>query len=260
MPKDKKQKPKIYYYKTYNDDFVKSKKQDYKIKQDYKWINNNFLYRVCSKILYFLAYIFSLLYCKFILHVSVKNRKVLKKYKGQGYFLYGNHTQPFGDVFIPAYVSRKRIYTVVSQSNLGIPVIGKLLPMLGALPVPNTIKDSKKFLEAINKRIQQKNCVVVYPEAHVWPYYTDIRPFPTTSFKFPVQCNAPAFSMTTTYYKRKFGKKPGITIYIDGPFTPQNTLSKKENEKIICEEIYRCMLDRSKNSTYEYIKYKEENE
>lgn len=259
MKKKKIQKSKVYYYKSYNDDFVKSKNQDYKITEDYKWINNNILYRVCSRILYFFAYIFSLFYCKFVLHVNVKNRKVLRKYGKQGYFLYGNHTQPFGDVFIPAYVCNKRIYTVVSQANLGVSVIGPILPMLGALPVPNTIKDTKKFVDAIKKRIEQKKCVVIYPEAHVWPYYTKIRPFSATSFKFPIQCNAPAFSMTITYYKRRFGKKPGIIVYIDGPFIPKDTLSKKENEEKICEEIYRCMVNRSKNSTYEYIKYKGEN-
>ena len=71
-----------------------------------------------------------------------------------------------------------------------------------------------------------KKCVVIYPEAHVWKYYTKIRPYPSTSFKFPVHCNVPAFCMTTTYYKRKLGKKPGIVVYIDGPFMLDNNLTK----------------------------------
>ena len=64
--------------------------------------------------------------------------------------------------------------------------------------------------------------------------------------------------MTTTYYKRKFGKKPGIVVYIDGPFIIDNKLSKKENEEKLCQEIQKIMKDRSKNSTYEYIKYEGE--
>lgn len=253
------EKNKTYYYKSYNDDFVESKNQNYKLKENYKWIKDNILYRLCSGVLYFLAYIFGFFYCKFGLHVKVKNRKILKKYKKQGYFLYGNHTQPIGDVFIPAYVcNNKRIYTVVSQANLGVSVIGPMLPMLGALPIPDSIKDTKKLLDAIIKRIEQKKCVVIYPEAHVWPYYTKIRPFSTTAFKFPVDCNVASFSMTTTYYKRRFGKKPGIIVYIDGPFIPNDNLTKKENEKRICQEIYQSMVDRSNNSTYEYIKYKGE--
>lgn len=255
----KTKKNKIYYYKSYNDDLMQSKDQNYKLKENYKWINNNIIYRLCSSIMYFLAYIVGIFYCKFILNVKIKNRKVLEKYKKQGYFLYGNHTQPIGDVFIPAYVCKnKRIYTVVSKSNLGVSVVGPLLPMLGALPIPDSIKNTKRLCDAITKRIKQKKCVVIYPEAHVWPYYTKIRPFSTSAFKFAVNCNVASFSMTTTYYKRKFGKKPGIIVYIDGPFISDDTLSKKENEEKICNEIYTCMTNRSKNSTYEYIKYKGE--
>ena len=64
--------------------------------------------------------------------------------------------------------------------------------------------------------------------------------------------------MTTTYYKRKFGTKPGIIVYIDGPFITNNKLTKKENEEKICEEIHKSMVNRSKSSTYQYIKYKGE--
>lgn len=251
-------KNKIYYYKSYEDDLIESKNQNCKLKENYKWVHDNIWYRLFSNIVYFIAYIFGFFYCKFVLHVKVKNSKILKKYKKQGYFLYGNHTQPIGDVFIPAYVCKKRIYTVVSQANLGVTGIGPMLPMLGALPIPDSIKDTKKLLDAIIKRIEQKKCVIIYPEAHVWPYYTKIRPFYESSFKFPTLCNAPAFSMTTTYYKRKIGKRPGIIVYIDGPFILDDELNKKENEEKICQEIYKCMQNRSKNSTYEYIKYKGE--
>lgn len=250
-----------YYYKSYNDDFVQSKNQDYKLKENYKWINDNIFYCIASKLMYYIAYIVGGFYCKFCLHVKVKNRKVLRKYKKRGYFIYGNHTQVIGDVFIPAYATNgKQIYTIISPANLGIPIIGRILPMLGALPKSDSIKDIKKLKKAIEKRIEQKKCVVIYPEAHVWPYYTKIRPFPETAFKFPVECNVPAFSMTTTYHKRKFSKKPQIIVYIDGPFVPNDKLTKKENVEQIYQQIYQVMKDKSSNSTYEYIKYKEEKE
>lgn len=252
-------KKKIYYYKSYEDDVITNKNQEYKIKSNYKWIHNNIIYEICSNILYGFAYIVSLFYCKFVLHVKIENRKVLKKYNKQGYFVYGNHTQPIGDVFIPAHVCiPKRTYVVVSQANLGINGIGQVLPMLGALPTSNSINDTKKLWKAIEKRIAQKNCVVIYPEAHVWPYYTEIRPFKTTSFKFPITCNVPSFVITTTYYKRRYGKKPGIKVYVDGPFMPDNNINKKDREKKLSEDVYMCMKNRSKNSTYEYVEYKRE--
>lgn len=250
---------KINYYKTYNDDFVTSKDQNYKLPNDYKWIHSNIIYKIFSEILYFIAYILSFFYCKFFLHIKIKNTKILKKYKKKGYFLYGNHTQPVGDVFIPAHVcKRKRIYVIASSSNLKVPVIGALLPMLGILPIPSYKRKIKDLLKAVKQRIKEKKCVVIYPEAHVWPYYTKIRPFSSTSFKFPVESNSLSFCMTTTYQKRKFRKKPGITIYIDGPFVVEKNLSKKEKQEKLCNEIYNCMKERSKESTYEYIEYRGE--
>lgn len=66
---------------------------------------------------------------------------VLRQCAKSGCFLYGNHTQPVGDAFIPVRaLAPKRSYVVVSPANLGIRVLGPLLPMLGALLIPNSIR------------------------------------------------------------------------------------------------------------------------
>ena len=247
---------KIYYYKTYNDDFVESEDPNYKLPDDYIWIHNNIIYKICSSILYFIAYIFGAIYCKCFLHVKVENREVIKKYKKQGYFLYGNHTLAMGDVFIPAIVTKKRIYVVANPTNLKVKGIGPFLPMIGILPIPEKLTKMKELIKAVNTRIEEKNTVVIYPEAHVWPYYTKIRKFDNTSFKFPVDLKAPIFCTTTTYYKRRRGEKPGIKIYIDGSFFIDEKLSKKENQQKLCDEVYNKMVERSKLSNYEYIEYR----
>ena len=167
------------------------------------------------------------------------------------------HTQPIGDVFTPAHICKgKRIYVIANSSNLKVKIIGGLLPILGILPIPDSAKQMKEFLKSVKQRADEKNCIVIYPEAHVWPYYTQIRPFPTTSFKFPVETKLKSFSATTTYQKRRFGKKPKITVYVDGPFEPDEKLGKKENQEKLCSEIFECMKNRSKESTYEYIEYR----
>ena len=247
----------INYYQTYQDDFVQSKNQNYKLPEDYKWIHKNPIYKIFSEILYRIAYIISLVYCRFFLHIKIKNAKILKKYKKEGYFIYGNHTQPIGDVFTPAHICKgKRIYVIANSNNLKVKIIGGLLPILGILPIPDTAKQMKDFMKAVKQRAVERNCIVIYPEAHVWPYYTKIRPFPTTSFKFPIEANTKSFALTITYQKRKWGKKPKIIVYVDGPFKIDEKLSKKENQEKLCNEIYECMKKRSKESTYEYIEYR----
>ena len=67
----------INYYETYQDDFVQSQDQEYKLPEDYKWIHKNPIYKLFSEILYRIAYIISLVYCRFFLHIKIKNAKIL---------------------------------------------------------------------------------------------------------------------------------------------------------------------------------------
>ncbi len=149
-----------------------------------------------------------------------------------------------------------RIYSIASPANLGIPFIGRVLPYAGALPTSPTISGTKELKEAIGTRVAQGHCIVVYPEAHVWEYYTGIRPFPSTSFSFPVNLGAPTYVMTTTYQKRKEGKRPRTTIYVDGPLYPDDSLPKREQRDALRDAVYEIMRNRSKESTYEYIQYR----
>lgn len=252
-------KNRTYYYKSYTDDFIESKDQQFKLPENYSWITNNLLNKILSFLLYKVATIFCLVYCKCVLRVNVENKDILKKYKKSGYFLFGNHTQTIGDAFIPTYVCNgRRVYVVVSSANLGIPLLGKILPMLGALPIPDSIHGMSKLKKAIQYRAKNGNVVVVYPEGHLWPYYTGIRPFSPDSFRFPIESDVPVFSMTTTYQKSKFRLRPKITIYIDGPFLPNKSLTGKMQRQDLRDRVYDSMINRSKNSTYEYIHYEEE--
>lgn len=251
-----KNKTEVRYYHSFADDFFQTKNQKYKVPENYTWVRKDLLSRFLSAVIYGTALILSSIYCRIFLHVRIKGGKKLRNVKNTGCFLYGNHTQPVGDVFNPALAAfPKRIYTVVSPANLAIPFIGKLLPYLGALPVSDTIHGMKELNRAIDYRLEQKRCIVIYPEAHVWEYCTFIRPFPETSFKYPVKYSKPVYCMTTTYQKRHFGKKPTITIYIDGPFDDKGSGSIGERASKLRDAVFECMTERSLNSTYQYIRY-----
>ena len=122
-------------------------------------------------------------------------------------------------------------------------------PELGLLE--NT---SKNFIEAIKYHIRNSRVIAIYPEAHVWPYYTNIRNFKSVSFKYPIELDKPAYSFTTTYQRKKNGKFKIVT-YVDGPFYPDKFLSKKESQEKLKNEIYEAMKKRSKNNNIEIIKY-----
>ena len=246
----------VYRYTSWQSDVVKNSGQDYRLPETYEWTPDDRKSRIISCVLYRFASIFSHFYALLVWNLKVVGREKLKQVSGSGYFIYGNHTQPFGDVVLPVYINRPaRIYTIASQANYGIPVIGKILPYLGALPVPDRIKDIRKLQEAVRRRYSEKNCIVIFPEAHVWPYYTEIRPYDTAAFHYPAELQAPVFAMTVTYQKRKIGKLPGMTVYIDGPFLPPSGMSRRDLTEWYRKQVKTAMDERSKNSSIKYCIY-----
>jgi len=113
----------------------------------------------------------------------------------------------------------------------------------------------KNFLNYIEYRTNKKNSITIYPEAHIWPYYTKIRPFKSVSFKYPVKLNKPVFCITNTYQKRN-NNKVQIVSYIDGPFYRNESLQLKEAQEELRNRIYNTMVERSKNNNVEVILYK----
>lgn len=102
---------------------------------------------------------------------------------------------------------------------------------------------------------------MIYPEAHIWPYYTDIRNFKPDSFMYPVENNKPVFCFTNVYKKRKFSKRPKVVTYVDGPFYPYDDLSKRENMEMLRDNVYNAMKKRIVSNPvykYKYIYIKKE--
>lgn len=252
-------KPKeiIYYKDELNDEFSKAKIVPRLIDENYKYIHHKPWDFVCFCMQNILSMPIKILYSKIKFKIKYVGKEKLKQYKNEAYFVYVNHTQPFADTFIPSLpIYPKRNFFIVNPENVSMKFLGNIVQLLGALPIPANKKAMKNFLEAIEKNVNKKHAITIYPEAHIWPYYTKIRPFKTVSFKYPIEFNTPAFCMTNTY--QSYGKnkdKIKIVTYIDGPFFPPKNLTKSEQKQNLRDQIYNKMVERSKNSNIEHIKY-----
>ena len=262
--KDIPKEERVFYYESEEDDPIKTDEQERKEKvslpEGYEYIPKKWLTRVKSRLMFTIFWLFGHWYEKCYWKAKFYGREKLKKARKTGYVMYCNHTNPFHDVFGPALAADRRIYTVISPVNLKIPKIGPILPMIGGVPLGVTKEEKKAMNEAVDTRlVKQKKCLVIYPEAHVWPYATTIRKFPAggKSFKYAVRNNLPVFSMTTTYHKRKHGKKdlPRMDIYVDGPFYPDPKLGDEENQEMLAKKVYDSMVKYAKKNTYEYFEY-----
>lgn len=247
----------IYYSDELNDEFSVAQITPKVIDGNYRYVHSSafkrfthfFWYRVVATPIAFL-------YTKVVFHHKVVGKNIFKKYKDTGYFLYGNHTQDIGDAFIPSMLNfPKDNYVIVHPNNVSMPYLGRVTPSMGALPLPDGMDAYRNFSKAIEQRIGEKHAVVIYPEAHIWPYYTKIRPFTDVSFSYPVKLGVPVFCFTNTYQKRRFGKKVKIVTYIDGPFFADDSLPMRARKKALRDTVYQRMCERASCSTVEQIKY-----
>lgn len=259
MKNRKSKKPQIIYYRDelheeFATDHIKAKH----IGEEYRYLRTGIMDRIGHRFWYRIVAIpLARLYMKLHFSHKIVNKEVLAQAGENGYYLYGNHTHFLADALIPTLVNLpKETAVIVHPNNVSMPVLGKITPYLGALPLPDERGALKHFLEALDWHTDRGDCVMIYPEAHIWPFYTKIRPFVDTSFRYPVQKKLPVFCLTNTYQKRPGRKTPQIVTYLDGPFYPDSGLSAKLQKTKLRDQVYETMCRRALNSNVEMIVYR----
>ncbi|MCI7607480.1 MAG: 1-acyl-sn-glycerol-3-phosphate acyltransferase [Spirochaetales bacterium] len=254
-----KEKKVVYYKDEANDDFAQLGIKRKPLGEDFEYIHKNIIWNTCSFVVYrMIAQPLVYVFVKVAHKQRFKNRKVLKEAKNTGAFIYANHTNMLLDAFVPNIVKmRRRGYILVGPDTTSIPGLKNIVEMMGAIPLGQTLSENKEMIECINHRIEKnKGYVTIYPEAHIWPYYTGIRDFKANSFGYPCYSNTPVFTMTNCYQKKRFGKHPKVVTFLDGPFYPDETLPMKERKEKLRKQCHDTMEKRAKeNSTYSYIIY-----
>ena len=246
----------IYYRDELNDEFSRTVIGPKVIDGSYDYLRDRPCQRLIGACFRTLAWPLSYIYPKVIFGHKIENRDLLLQFVGRPCFLYGNHTQDIFDALLPSCISYNRnTYVIVHPNNVSMPILGRMTPYLGALPLPDDKAARKNFMSAIEKLVSEGRWIAIYPEAHIWPYYTRIRPFGDDSFFYPVKYGVPAFCFTNTYQLRPHFKSPMIVTYIDGPFWADISLPYRQRRAELRDRIYECMCQRARISCVERIKY-----
>lgn len=249
-----------YYTDELNDDFAATKELAGKpIGEDFPYIHKNPLWRGAAAILYRgIVTPIAFLYCKLLFGLRIKGKKHLRGLKN-GYFLYANHTQHAADAFIPTLVSYPRkAYIVTAPSAVSIPGMRNIVQMLGAIPLPDETKELQRFAEVLKTRVSQGAAICIYPEAHIWPYYTHIRPFRAGSFAYPADCGVPVVPYVVTYRERRLfkGLHPCITVQIGAPIFPDPSVPNRKERHRLRDAAYAVMTETAEGANQpEYIRY-----
>ncbi|MBQ7338673.1 MAG: 1-acyl-sn-glycerol-3-phosphate acyltransferase [Clostridia bacterium] len=258
MPKEKRKKV-FYYNDEINDDFAGTSIRPCIVDEHFKYLHQSRIWNLCAFLVYYIiAFPLVWVFERVILRVRFVNKKAVKEFRDTPYFLYGNHTG-WIDAFTPNLISlprRNRI--IVAADTVSIKGLKNITQMLGAVPVPTNLKGMKNFARAVDFHHQRCN-ITIYPEAHIWPYYTGVRPFSDVSFSYAVKHKCPVFAFFTAYTAPKgflsHFRKANITVYVSDAFFPDEGLSDREARKDLRDKVYRFMLEKSKFSDYAVIEY-----
>jgi glycosyltransferase involved in cell wall biosynthesis/1-acyl-sn-glycerol-3-phosphate acyltransferase len=250
------------YRDELNDDFAGTRIATKTPDSVFDYRHRSPVWRSVAFLLYhFVAIPVAFLFCRIGFQMRIRNRGVIRPYRKSGFFLYGNHTQTAADAFVPSLVSfPKKAHLIANPDAVSIPGLGQIVQMLGAIPIAGTFGGMKNMMDAIDRCQRADGVVAIYPEAHIWPYYTGIRPFRSTSFAFPIKYGTPSFAFTTTYQRRKGifgGDRPRITVHIDGPFFPDAMLDRNAAKEKLRDQIHAAMQARAKRyNEVAYVEYR----
>ena len=247
----------VYYKDLLHDDFssTNGKINAEKITDDFPYERSKTWLFFSGLLYYVIVLPIVFLIMKLRYGLRVRNRKAVSRLKS-GAFLFGNHTNGFPDAVIPSILSApKRAFVVTGPEAVSIKGIRALVQMLGGIPLPAGFAGWKKFMQSIEEKTG-KNTVMIYPEAHIWPYFTGIRPFPETAFKYPYKMNRKVVASVVTYRQRKVFKNahPYITVTLSDPFDP----SCFESPKALRDAVYGFMAEAVSKDNYAYWEYRQE--
>lgn len=202
----------------------------------YRFINRNIFFRIGSWLLFYiiaipLLDIVSLLFFGLKIH----GKKNLRYLKG-GAVTVTNHFHYLDSPMVACTLFPRKPLFATLKSNLEIPVVRRLIRLLGGVPIPESPKALHAFMESMRTQLLKGRIVHFYPEASLWPWHNELRPFRNGAFHLAVKSGVPVIPMVFTFRDSKgllskFRKKPLVDLNIGKPEYPAQ--SGTERSKIL---------------------------
>lgn len=204
------------------------------IDASYAFESRNPIYRLGAWLLRQVALLVLPIWATFACHYRIVGRKNLKKVRGRGAVLIINHVY-FLDVPIACgcAIRNRKVRYVTLGENMDIPVAGRIIKMLGGIPLGSNFSGVKAFQRTVADLLKRHKLVLFCAEGSLWPFYRGIRPFHRGGFVSAVQAKAPVVPMVITFSDGRHGRQK-LTMTICNPIP-----SEGKSAKTLCDETRR---------------------
>lgn len=202
------------------------------VDEHYRFVNRNVFFRLGSNLVFYLIALPVLsIGSRLAFGLKIIGKRNLRYIKG-GAVTVTNHVHVLDSPMVACTLFPRKPLFASLQSNFEIPVVRRLVRILGGVPIPESPKALGAFMEAMRAQLKKGRIVHFYPEASLWPWHDELRPFKNGAFHLAVKSGVPVVPMVFTYRKpgwlmSKLRKKPLLTLRIGEPEYPAQSGSER---------------------------------
>ncbi|MFA5676028.1 MAG: glycosyltransferase [Christensenellales bacterium] len=212
----------------------------------YRFINRNIFFRIGSWLLFYiiaipLLDIVSMLFFGLKIH-GKKNLRFLKS----GAVTVTNHVHYLDSPMVACTLFPRKPLFATLKNNLEIPVIRRIIRLLGGVPIPESPKALHAFMESMRTQLLKGRIVHFYPEASLWPWHNKLRPFKNGAFHLAVKSGVPVVPMVFTFRNSKgllskLRKKPLVDLNIGKPEYPAKSGTERSKMLEMRTAVHNAM-------------------
>jgi 1-acyl-sn-glycerol-3-phosphate acyltransferase len=204
----------------------------YRVDERYRFVNRNIFFRLGSSLLFYgVAIPLLSLVSRLFFGLKIVGKKNMRYLKG-GAVTVTNHVHILDSPMVACTLFPRKPFFATLKTNFEIPVVRRLVRLLGGVPIPESPKALHAFMESMRMQLEKGRIVHFYPEASLWPWHDQLRPFRNGAFHLAVKSGVPVLPMVFTFRQpggplARFRKKPLVTLHIGAPEYPAQTGSER---------------------------------
>ena len=210
-------------------------------------ISRNPIVRLIKFLFYYVIAIPLLFFgTQWFLGLRVKGWRNIKKLKGKGFVIACSHNHYFDCVAQGLLLCPRRGYFTSMAKTFSWPVVGQLIRLLNAVPVPEEPGKMKDFFREMAGRVQQGEIMLMYPEGELVHFCRHLREFHDGAFMVAAMAQAPVVPAVVTFRKRRglyriIKRRPCLTITAGEPVYPKTDSSLRREAHRLGLEVRQKM-------------------
>ena len=187
-----------------------------------------------------------------------------------GAIITANHFNPVDSTLIRHLTNQlkktSKLDIVIEESNLFLEKFATLMNYCNTIPLSASEKYMQnKFLPAMEKFLDEKHWILIYPEEQMWFNYKKPRPGKIGAYHLAVKYNVPIIPTFTAMYERpnEFDddgfNKVDFKLYIMKPLYPNVSLPVKQRKQALMQKDYELKVQAYEHAYGKKLDYKFEN-